>query len=403
LVDIGLVVLARPVTGIAPATLAAVGDLSSALGARMTFVGYGCESYGQPVRNFGNSTVAQISEQAVWYSPDPAKTCEGDSGGPTFYQDQVATVMSDGDGILSYRFRVDRPVVLDWIKGVIASLSPTPDLNQHGLTGSWYEPATSGQGLEVEIFPNLAGPGNAVLQVSWFTFDAVAGGSERQRWYTLAGNAASGAASATLAMYENVGGNFNAPPVTDATQVGSATLSFSSCDQGTLDYTFTDGSGRSGRIELTRLTKKVTCASGGAPLVNADFAFSGNWYDPATSGQGITVEINPLNAIAFLAWYTYAPNGAAAGAAGQRWYTGESDYTAGARTVSMTLYETTGGQFDAPSTPPPSTLAVGTATLAFQSCTDATLQYQFTGGSSAGASDTIKLQRLGPAPPGCAI
>ena len=28
------------------------------------------------------------------------------------------------------------------------------DLNQHGLTGSWYEAATSGQGLEVEVFPN---------------------------------------------------------------------------------------------------------------------------------------------------------------------------------------------------------------------------------------------------------
>jgi hypothetical protein len=33
-------------------------------------------------------------------------------------------------------------------------------LDQHGLTGSWYEPATSGQGIEVEVFPDLAGPGN---------------------------------------------------------------------------------------------------------------------------------------------------------------------------------------------------------------------------------------------------
>src|SRR5438094_463845 len=41
------------------------------------------------------------------------------------------------------------------------------DLNQHGLTGSWYEPATSGQGVEVEVFPNLAGSGSGVMQVSW--------------------------------------------------------------------------------------------------------------------------------------------------------------------------------------------------------------------------------------------
>ena len=36
---------------------------------------------------------------------------------------------------------------------------PATDLNQHGLTGSWYQPATSGQGFEVEVFPDLLAPG----------------------------------------------------------------------------------------------------------------------------------------------------------------------------------------------------------------------------------------------------
>ncbi|HEY6563641.1 MAG TPA: hypothetical protein VIY86_04055, partial [Pirellulaceae bacterium] len=106
-----------------------------------------------------------------------------------------------------------------------ASLSPPPppaalDINQHGLTGSWYEAATSGQGFEVEVFPDLSGPGSGVTQVSWFTFDhTAAGGPERQRWYTLQGNVATGTASAPLAIYQNVGGNFNAPPITAAQQV----------------------------------------------------------------------------------------------------------------------------------------------------------------------------------------
>ena len=82
----------------------------------------------------------------------------------------------------------------------------------------------------------------------------------------------------------------------------------------------------------------------GARPTNADFALSGNWYDRATDGQGITLEINPLSPVAFFAWYTYAPAGATAGAAGQRWYTGQSGYTAGARMLAMTLYETTGGR-----------------------------------------------------------
>jgi hypothetical protein len=241
------------------------------------------------------------------------------------------------------------------------------------------------------------------VQVGWFTFDEIVGGAEHQRWYTLGGALAGGAASAVLAIYRNVGGNFDAAPVTTATQVGNATLRFATCDRGTLDYTFSDGSGRSGAIDLTRLTKNVSCGSSVVEPVNADFAFSGNWYDPATSGQGILVEINPLSSVAFFAWYTYATEGAAAGAAGQRWYTGQSGYVAGARTLAMALYETTGGRFDAPTTPPPGTVAVGTATLAFQSCTAATLSYIFTGGSSASASGTIVLRRVGPVPSGCAM
>ena len=110
-----------------------------------------------------------------------------------------------------------------------------------------------------------------------------------------------------------------------------------------------------------------------------------------------------MSPIVFFAWYTYVPGGAPADAAGQRWYTGQASYTPGARAMATTLYETTGGLFDAVTTPPPHNTAVGTATLAFQSCTAATLAYSFTGGANAGANGTITLTRVGPIPPGCAI
>jgi pseudomonalisin len=287
------------------------------------------------------------------------------------------------------------------VSGTGSTEATLVDLNQHGLTGSWYEPATNGQGIEVEVFPDLVSRGTGRVQVSWFTFDTnTMGGAERQRWYTMGGNVSTGAASVTLPIYQNVGGNFNAAPITNSIQVGTATLRFADCDHGTLDYKFTDGSGRSDRIDLTRLTKNVTCVTTGERPVSADFAYSGNWYDPATSGQGLTVEINPLSPVAFFAWYTYAPGGAAAGPSGQRWYTGKSDYAAGARTLAMTLYETTGGLFDAP-VPTPMTLVVGAATLTFQSCIAATLDYAFTGGNNAGAAGQIALTKIGPTRPGC--
>ena len=56
--------------------------------------------------------------------------------------------------------RADIAAYLAVANGVASS----PDLNQHGLTGSWYEPATSSQDIEVEFFPNLVAPGTAYVQ-----------------------------------------------------------------------------------------------------------------------------------------------------------------------------------------------------------------------------------------------
>jgi len=67
----------------------------------------------------------------------------------------------------------------------------------------------------------------------------------------------------------------------------------------------------------------------------------------------------------------------------------------------ITLYETTGGVLDAPTTPPPNTIPVGTGTLAFQGCANATLAFNFTGGSSSGKSGSISLVRIGSVPSGC--
>ena len=275
-----------------------------------------------------------------------------------------------------------------------------PDMNQQGLTGSWYEPATDGQGFEVEIYPDFVAPGTGSVFVSWFTYDTVVGGADRQRWYKWSGLVASGRPAA-LKIYRKIGGSWNAPPATDGVEVGSATLSFDSCASGTLTYTFTDGSGRSGTIPLTRLTKNETCSTTGAHPTNADFALSGNWYVPATSGQGFTVEVNPNSGLLFFAWYTYAPGGAGAGAAGQRWYTASSNaaFVPGSRSIPVTIYETTGGIFDAPTAP--HTATVGNGTMTFLSCASATLNFTFTGGSSSGASGTIALSRIGPVPAGC--
>ena len=317
--------------------------------------------------------------------------------GETFNYTALPT---DGVNAL-YRDGTIAPNVATNYAGQTGSVQGGPDLNQHGLTGSWFEPATSGQGFEVEIFPDLVAPGTGSVQLSWFTFDTVAGGADHQRWYTLSGNAVSGQPSAALTIFQNVDGNFNAPPVTNGVPVGTATLIFSTCSSGQLSYTFTDGSGRAGVIPLTRITQNVTCSTTNARPTNADFSLSGNWYNAATSGQGFVAEVNPINGAVFVPWYTYAPAGMGAGAVGQRWYTASGAFAQGARSIPVQIFETTRGVFDMPTLPPPSSVQVGTGTLAFQSCSAATFSYNFTGGSSSGMSGLIPLSRIGPVPPGC--
>jgi hypothetical protein len=305
-------------------------------------------------------------------------------------------------GATTYYSRFDRlyPYISNTL-GTGSTATAFVNLNQHGLTGSWFKQASSGQGVEVEVFPNpSSGTGSAF--VSWFTYDTVIGGAERQRWYTAQGQVVTGQPSASLTIYQNTGGNFNAPPATNAQPVGTATLSFDTCSSGQLSYTFTDGTGRTGSIPLTRLTQNVTCSTTTPYPTNADFALSGNWFGgAATSGQGFTAEVNPNSGAFFAAWYTYMPNGAAAGAAGQRWYTTEGTFTPGMRSIPVTIYETTGGMFDKPTPPGQNTVSVGTGTMAFQSCSAATFSYNFTGGTSIGLSGTINLIRVGPVPPGC--
>ena len=271
------------------------------------------------------------------------------------------------------------------------------NLNQHGLTGSWYEPATDGQGIEVEVYPDLS-PGMGSIFVSWFTYDAVSGGADHQRWYTAQGPVATGQPNAALTIYQNTGGNFNAPPITSAQPVGTASLSFDTCTSGQLSYIFTDGTGRTGNIPLTRITQNVTCSATAPYPTNSDFALSGNWYEAATSGQGFTVEVNPISGAFFATWYTYVPIGTTAGVAGQRWYTAQGAFTPGVRSIPVTIYETTGGMFDQPTPPGQNTVPVGTATMAFQSCSAATFAYNFSGGTSMGLSGIITFSRVGPTP-----
>jgi hypothetical protein len=276
-------------------------------------------------------------------------------------------------------------------------------LNQHGLTGSWYNPATGGQGLEIEVYPDAFGPGQGLLFAGWFTYGAAA--ASGRRWYGLQGSVTNTSPTATLQIFDVEGGNLNTPPsVGPNGALGQATIQFSDCNTGSLTYNFTDGSNRAGTIPLSRLTPNVTCSpSGDNGTAASGYLLSGNWFSPDTSGQGFMFDLSPSINLVFAAWYTFRPNGQQIGGpASQDWYTLQSNLAPGMTLLdNIPIIETSGGVFDNPT--PTTSIQVGTASFSFHNCDSITLSYQFTAGENIGQAGSMTLVRVGPVPPGCAL
>jgi hypothetical protein len=282
--------------------------------------------------------------------------------------------------------------------GPAGTLAAGININQEGLSGAWFNPVFGGQGLQFAISPDFATPGAGSLFGAWYTFDATAGGTDTQRWYSLEAFIGGDATSADVTIYQNTGGNFQAPPTTSAIAVGSGTLEFPSCVAATFDYVFDDG--RTGTLSLQRLLANVECAETGTPATPpSDFGLSGAWYDPTLGGQGFLIDVNPVDEQVFLGWYTYAVDGAAGGVSAQRWFSAQGHYLVGSTSMELQVYVSTGGTFDAGGNV--STNWVGTATLVFASCSSADFDFEFEDGELAGESGAMHLQRLGAAPASC--
>lgn len=312
--------------------------------------------------------------------------------------------------VLARPFRLFRGLALA-IAIVPASLAGTAlavDINQHGLTGSWYNPTAAGQGIEIEIYQDAIAPGVGYLQASWATFSV--GWETGQRWYTFGGTIQAGQSDATFTVFENSGGKFNAPPATQGVAIGTVALTFLDCSTATMKYQDLlldrHWGPFSNTIPLVRLTPNVACSSAdSASRPNADFSYSGHWFDPAIRGQGLFVELNPIAEVSFVVWYTYSRDGFFTDAEEetQRWYTAQGKLVAGAPTQPVTLYETNGGVIGGSSDPAfaVGTQMVGTAMITFFDCDTAQWTFNFFAGSNAGASGTINLSRVGPVPNGC--
>ena len=106
---------------------------------------------------------------------------------------------------------------------------------------------------------------------------------------------------------------------------------------------------------------------------SVDGYMSGNWYDPARSGQGVQLEITDQNNTALAVWFVFGPDG------GQNWIYAQGTYDTTKATVTLPATMKTGARF-----PPlfkPSDVqstSWGTITLAFTDCNNGTLSWNST-------------------------
>ena len=277
---------------------------------------------------------------------------------------------------------------------------------QRGLTGTWFNPATLGQGMVFEILPKA--DGSADLFGAWFTYDSnPAGAASSQRWIAFSGALAAGQNTASLAFSSLSGGNLAAAPAPTQSIIGAGSVQFLSCSRARITFQFTSGNLGSSVVDLNRFGEPFGCFEFGlgSPLPS-DFGHSGSYFDLNLSGQGVSLEINPKLQLAFGGWYTFARGGlnAAGDADRLRWFSLEplspSTYRANDRTIAMQIRAVSGGIFNS-GAPQPQSAVVGTATVVFEPngatlserCRRVRMNYVFTGGENAGLSGTLVLQK----------
>jgi hypothetical protein len=130
--------------------------------------------------------------------------------------------------------------------GTTTPVDATPPANGFATnqSGSWYDPGTSGQGIEVSITPPAGGSSGALFG-AWFTYDPNGASDDprKQNWFTLQGDlSGTVAGAATVGIFSTLGGTLDGTPATTTVPIGEATITFSGCESAVVHYQFDDTS-----------------------------------------------------------------------------------------------------------------------------------------------------------------
>jgi len=145
--------------------------------------------------------------------------------------------------------------IIDYVRVYQESDAPAFSINP-GLNDAWFNPATSGQGFLLSVFPE-----SKTMFLAWFTYDTERPpestearlGEPGHRWLTAQGSYDGN--SANLTIYNTEGGIFDSSEPaaeTDPAGVGSMTVEFADCNEGLISYQITS-LGISGQVPIQRI------------------------------------------------------------------------------------------------------------------------------------------------------
>lgn len=262
-----------------------------------------------------------------------------------------------------------------------------------GLTGTWFYPDTSGQGLLFDVMSNNGSSGQMFL--GWFTYNLsheinnTEFGDLNNRWFSAQGEYNQD--KADLILFLSDGGKFDSNEAVTSTAIGKINIRFSSCTKGIVRYSF-DNTQVRGSFPITRITPDQNCETHlktAAQSPESLSGLSGTWYNPATSGQGLLFDVSDQQL--FAGWFTYSiqnnPVNTNFGSTNHRWFSAQG--TSSSNVYDMPIYLTKGGIFDTSSNV--NNAEIGRLKVKFDSCTKGIVEYEFTDFNITGSFPIVRL------------
>jgi len=204
------------------------------------------------------SAVYFFGDASVHYAVDIVLAIYRDGFDANNPFERLEIILDDGGGVMLEEGVDYYLVVMPWCDNITGDfryvlLGPSENfLITEGVNGAWYNPETPGQGILMEVYPDIP-----LLFAAWFTWDtsppdsgaSAVIGDPNHRWLTAQG--AFEGDTATMPVSVTRGGIFDDPtPVVPAEAVGTMTIKFLQCDAAQVTY---EVDGISGSFPMSKL------------------------------------------------------------------------------------------------------------------------------------------------------